>query len=273
MKPLSFVTGPVQIDSDGDALREELGRALSEATGEPFAVIAEISYGHLLDRVLAGAATIAWMPPALFARAHHARRFDTPFRAERLSVGRYQSALFVRAGSPIRTAADLARKRVAWVDRDSCAGYLFPRLALRAEAVDPDDCFSSELFAGSHARVVRAVESGDTDAGATYVQLAEESASGSASTIAIAGWTAFTDARAMRAILVSRSIPNDAVCIASGLEPALHERLRAGLATFHERPEGARMLRTILGCDRLIAGAPSDYDDVREALRAEGRSV
>lgn len=263
-----FATGPVHLDEDGDDLRSELGAALSDAIGQPVEVQAERSYSALLERVLARTVTIAWMPPALFVRAHAAGALGSVLRAERFSGGRYQGALFVRSGSAIRVPRDLTGARIAWVDRDSCAGYLFPRLAVREQDMDPDSCFGSESFLESHSRVVRAVESGAVDVGATYVQLVDPDDVSKG--IAVAGWTAFADARSMRAVLVSPSIPSDAVCLASGLTPEIEALLRERLSSFHARPKGARLLRAMLNADRLAIGAAEDYAPVRVALSAEG---
>ncbi len=265
---LVFATGPVHLDEDGDDLRAELGAALSEAIGETIVLQAERTYTALLDRVLARTCTIAWVPPALFVRAHTAGALLAVSRAERFASGSYQGALFVREDAPFSDAASLRGARVAWVDRDSCAGYLFPRLALRTAGIDPDDCFSAESFVLSHSRVVRAVATGAADVGATYVQLAD--AGDPAKGIAVAGWTAFADAHAMRAVSISASIPSDAVCIGAHVEPAVAESIRSGLSGFHSRPNGARLLRAMLNADRLVPGAPEDYAPVRAALVAEG---
>lgn len=268
MSGLVFVTGPVHLDEDGDDLRMECAAALTEAVGEPIEIVAERSYGALLERILAGRFAVAWAPPALFVRAQEARAFGEVLRAERFTGGRYQGAVFVREGSPIATAADLAGKSIAWVDRDSCGGYLFPRLALRTAGLDPDACFRSESFLESHSRVVRAVAAGSVDAGATHVQLADADAPEKG--IAVAGWTAFAEARSMRAVLVSPSIPSDAVCLGASVPAGLQEVLGERLASFHTRPKGARLLRALLNADRLAVGSASDYAPVREALAAEG---
>lgn len=268
MSGLVFATGPMHLDEDGDDLREELGAALSEAVGEPIEVVADRSYGALIERIVGNRCAIAWTPPALFVRAHQAGAIGPVLRAERFTGGRYQGAIFVRDDAPITEPAHLSGRAIAWVDRDSCAGYLFPRLALRNAGLDPDASFRSESFLESHSRVVRAVAAGSVDAGATYVQLANPDDPNEG--IAVAGWTAFAEAKSMRAVLVSASIPSDAVCVSAAIAPAVQEVLRDRLASFHARPKGARLLRAMLNADRLVAGSASDYAPVRAALAAEG---
>jgi phosphonate transport system substrate-binding protein len=259
-----FATGPVHLDEDGEDLRRDVGRALSDALGEAISVEAAPSYAHLRELVVAKKVAIAWMPPALFVRAHAAGAIGDVLRAERFGGGTYQGAIFVRDGSPFWKIEDLRGARMAWVDRDSCAGYLFPRLALREKGIDPDAYFASSALLESHSRVVRAVAQGTADAGATYVELAD--ASDPDKGLTIAGWSAFAERKAMRPVLVSRSIPSDAICIGASVDAPRRAAWREKLAAFHLRPGGARLLRALLGSDRLAAGDPADYAPVRAAL-------
>lgn len=264
---LIFATGPVHLDEDGDDLRAELGSALAKVLGEPVEVRAEASYAGLLERVLACEVAFAWLPPALFVRAHAAGVLPAVLRAERSGGAHYRSAIFVRSESAITRPSDLRGTRVAWVDRESCAGYLFPRLALRRAGVDPDVCFASEIFAASHARVVHAVATGAVDAGATFVQL--EDPSDPARGLSLAGWNAFAAPRSMRAVLISEPIPSDAIGIGASVPEARRAEIRDALAAFHERPAGLRLMRQLLGADRLVPGDADDYAPVRAALEGE----
>nr|MDQ3037963.1 PhnD/SsuA/transferrin family substrate-binding protein [Myxococcota bacterium] len=268
MSALVFATGPVHLDEDGDDLRADLGEALSHALDAHIEVRAETSYAALRERVLAREIALAWLPPALYVKTQRAGAIGAVLRAERLAGASYQGAIFVREDSALRSASDLAGKRVAWVDPDSCAGYLFPRLALRAAGIDPDGCFASETFLESHSLVVGAVASGTCDAGATHVQLAD--ASEPSKGLAIAGWTAFAEASSMRAIVVSPSIPSDAVCIGAAVPGEVREKWRVALGSVHGQPSMSLLLRAMLGVDRLTPGAPDDYAPVRDALAAEG---
>lgn len=263
-----FATGPVHLDEDGDDLRADLGAALSEVLDARIEVQAERSYAALRERVLARDVALAWLPPALYVKTQEAGAIGAVLRAERFAGASYQGALFVREDAAARSVSDLRALKVAWVDRDSCAGYLFPRLAVRAAGMDPDSCFGSESFLESHARVVRAVASGACDVGATYVQLADPRAPEKG--LAIAGWTAFAEASSLREVIVSPSIPSDAVCIGAAIPGEVRETWRVALGSVHGQPRVARLLRAMLGADRLTPGAPSDYAPVREALAAEG---
>lgn len=264
MMGLRFVTGPMHLDAGGAQLRRELGNVLADLLRMPVEVSAEESYAALEARVQQRGAELCWLPPALFVRAHDAGVVAHTLRPARNAAGVYQGALFVKSDGPIRTAADLSGARVAWVDRSSCAGYLFPRLALAEHGIAPTSLFAAESFLESHGRVVRAVLRGEADVGATFVQLADEN--DPARGIAITGWTGYTQTKTLRAVLVSGSIPSDPVCVVAGAPQP--ERIAAALAELHAIPGASALLRRLLSSDRLEPAPVSDYEVVRRALRA-----
>jgi phosphate/phosphite/phosphonate ABC transporter binding protein len=276
---LTFATGPVQLDDDGAHLRRELGRSLADALGVDVEVVAEPSYAALGDRVARGEAAIAWLPPATFVRAADSGAIERVYCAERSGGARYQSALFVRAESRFDAPESLAGMRVAWVDRDSCAGYLFPRLELVQRGQPPETLFSEQRFLVSHRRVVCAVQAGEVEAGATFVQVRSDPARPSrppgaaearddlAGSLALVGWAPFVAPAAMRAVLVSRAIPSDAVCVTRALPPALRDAVGNLLEVAGERPRLQRLFRGLMNADRFVRAEPSSYDAVREAMR------
>jgi phosphonate transport system substrate-binding protein len=269
MDRLVFATGPVHLDEEGEDLRRDVARLMSEKLGRKVEFTVEPSYAMLLARIVGREVDLAWTPPALYVKA--GRSVHATLRAERFAGGLYQGAIFVREGSRITSPEQLRGRRVAWVDQQSCAGYLFPRAALREAGLDPDDCFASEMFAQSHARVVQLVMDGTVDAGATYVQLNDPRDSSKG--MHITGWTAFVDARAMRALAVSASIPADTICVTQRVDEEEARRLTEELAQFHTLPRAARMLRTMFGCDRFAVATALEYAPVRRAMLDEGMLI
>jgi phosphonate transport system substrate-binding protein len=86
-------------------------------------------------------------------------------------LGDYRSYLVTQAdNTDINAPADLAGKKVCFVDPGSTSGFLFPSAALLAEDLDPSE--NSEdidaFFAGGHDASALAVANGDCDAGFAY---------------------------------------------------------------------------------------------------------
>jgi ABC-type phosphate/phosphonate transport system substrate-binding protein len=79
----------------------------------------------------------------------------------------YRAALITRPDGP-RSLAKLKGASIGWVDRESCSGYVMPRLFLAASSLDLKTLFSSEMFLGSHSAVVDAVVARRVQVGATF---------------------------------------------------------------------------------------------------------
>lgn len=92
------------------------------------------------------------------------------------SIGDYRSYLIVPVGSDIRQPADLAGKRVCFVDPGSTSGFLFPSAALLDVGLDPTENSTdiTAIFAGGHDASAIAVNNGDCDAGFAYDTMVTE---------------------------------------------------------------------------------------------------
>jgi phosphonate transport system substrate-binding protein len=205
----------------------------------------------------------AWLPPVLTVRACDAGHARVLVGAIRAPGAYFHGTLFVRADTPYERVEDLRGSRVAWVSRDSCSGYLFPRMALVLRGLDPESLFSAQVELGSHRAVARAVAAGEADVGATFLNIdASREDSGAIS----AGWYEVTETP-MRPLLTTDPIPSDAVVVRADLPPEQAASLGAALTTLHERPAGARALRELFSVRRLEPVEARAYAPVRAALR------
>lgn len=265
---LTFAMGPFSLDEEGDDLRDRFAARLSKALGRPVRVEAASSYADVRALVARGEAHLAWLPPAIFVQLEREAGAHLLAAIERSQGAGYRGVLFVHKDSAVRAPEELANARVAWVDPQSCAGYLFPRLALKARGLT--SLFSEEKFLGSHGSVVHAVMRGEASAGATFGQtapIAPGAPTGAQPALAIAGWYPYAGAEGMRAILVSDPIPSDVICASVRALDAdeLHD-VREALLHLHEDAEARELLDELLGGPRLIAAHTVDYDTVRAAV-------
>jgi phosphonate transport system substrate-binding protein len=149
----------------------------------------------------------------------------------------FRGAMFVDAGSSALAVDDLRGKTVAWVDRTSAAGYLYPRLELAARGIDAPRFFGGELFLRSHAEVVRAVFDGRADVGATY---AEPPPRGEP--IRRAGFCDAAPKRSARVLLWTGEIPNDVIAGHGLLSRDAHRTFTNAILTLCEREHGRQLL-------------------------------
>jgi len=264
MKRLVFGTGPIARNSTRAQPRRAFADQLARRIGVEVVVVVASSYAELSGLVCRGEAQVAWLPPAVYVRCQEQTDVTLMLGAARLGGVQFAGALFVKADAPWANLEDVekAKLRVAWVDHDSCAGYLFPRLALEDRGLDPDLVFDRQYVLGSHNAVARAVEVGRADVGATFIH----GAAGDAMMDGQVGWSLEVDRDLMRPILLSAPIPADVICGAPTLDPDLRRRVTEALMDMHQTPDGREVLQGLFDVDRFVPARDEDYELVRRAM-------
>jgi phosphonate transport system substrate-binding protein len=261
---LVFGTGPVRLGPDGDRLRESFASGLGQALGQEVRVVASRSYSDLRVMLSRGDVQVAWMSPALALRAVDDLGAQALVSSVRAPGSQFYGVLFARGDGRAKKLEDLRGKRVAWVDRESCSGYLFPRLALVAAGYPLAGLFAEERLLGSHDAVARAVVTGEVDVGATYFNVVtDEWDDGQVA----AGWSELTF-DPIRALLRTELIPADLVVAAPSMDDATRTRLVTALCSLHGNPRTAPLVTKLFGAFRFTPADLSRYSVVRDALRA-----
>jgi phosphonate transport system substrate-binding protein len=188
------------------------------------------------------------MPPFLHIEAarHGAHLAAVCERAGALT---YRSALFVRHDDPVRNLESLRGVRVAWTDRSSASGYVFPRLHV-VSTIPAAQAFSEEQFLGSPREVCGAVADGRADLGACFTS--EANAEDLRQTLVdvariypAANWR-------LRVLAVTRAIPSDGLVVAAAIDPATRARIAEALLRINDVSEGASALAKLFFADRLV---------------------
>jgi phosphonate transport system substrate-binding protein len=171
----------------------------------------------------------------------------------------YRGYLFVRKDGGIRDTATMRGKRMAFVDRATTAGYLFPLAWLRERGVASEVGFFSESwFTGSHDAAIAAVLDRKADVGAAKDSVYER----------IRAENPRVD-RELRILATSPSVPSNGLCVRRDLEPDLREALRRALLDVASDPEGARILAQ-LGALRFVEASAGEYRPVLELSHQAG---
>ncbi len=171
---LRFGLAPATWDARIDARLSAFSRALAAQIGVSVLPVASSDYRGIVGAVARGEVDVAWLPPLVALRGVVEGTLLPLALPVRGGVSSFSAVLFTRRGSGVRAVEELRGRRVAWVDRQSASGYLVVRAHLEELGVDPDTLFSSEVFCGTHPRVVYAVATGDADVGATYARIDAE---------------------------------------------------------------------------------------------------
>lgn len=80
----------------------------------------------------------------------------------------YNGYIIARKNSGIKNIQDLKFKHFGYVDVNSASGYLYAKHILKSKGINPNNYFNKISFMGNHSNVIKAVLSGEIDAGATY---------------------------------------------------------------------------------------------------------
>src|SRR5690606_981091 len=115
-----------------------------------------------------------------------------------------------------------------------------------------------------HVSVGRAVDTGDLQVGATFVQKASDA---SDAPIVSAGWELTGPRERMRALLGSEPIPADAIVASAACGAELRRRFGVALLHLHESEEGAAVLRELFSVDRFETATLDRYEAVSAAMR------
>lgn len=218
------------------------------------------SFGELGARLASGDIDVAWTPPIAAVELELANKVAIAVGVWRGGGSAYSSALFTLASSPIEKLGHLRGKRVAWVDRGSAAGYVFPKKKLESFGLSPDALFGAQTFEGTHEAVVTAVFSGRADVGATHVSFASGTTN-----VEGAGWQR-PGAPEVRMLLTAGPIPPDAIVITRRLEESLHERITEALLAASEGAVKEHVHTVFSGRSFTIVGS-YQYDALRSMLR------
>lgn len=247
---------------EGDRTRQalvDLCRVLGDAVGLDIAPMRVSSYSALERAILDGRASFGWFPPVVLARLELSGRVIPIAQCVRGGAASYHACLFVSASSTIETVADVAGKRAVWVDRSSAAGYVFPRLLLAAQGLDPTTAFSQESFAQSHAEVVRAVVEGTADVGATFATIQKDGK------IIRGGFTDpdGSNPRPIKVLATFGPIPNDAMAASTALAPEIREALARAAVAATAAPSLKSALRHLFGAEGLAPALDDTYSELR----------
>jgi len=240
-----------------------LGDYLSKKTGVEVKFTILSRYGNIIDRF-----TAENMDGAFFGS------FTGALAIEKLGVvplarpvnldntSSYRGYLFVRRDSKIRDVSGMKGKRMAFVEKATTAGYVFPLAYLKEQGVkDVDHFFSSSYFAGSHDAAIHAVLEGQADIGAAKHSIYDR--------------VKIDDPRVARDLVIiaeSPWVPSNGLCVRKGLNKGLQQKLKQALLDLDKDPEGVAVLQQF-GALRFIDTTISDYRPVFEMAKKAGIDI
>ncbi|HEY8269929.1 MAG TPA: phosphate/phosphite/phosphonate ABC transporter substrate-binding protein [Pseudobdellovibrionaceae bacterium] len=184
----------------------------------------------------------------------------------------YQSQFIAKADGPIKSIADLAGKKVAFVDPSSTSGYLLPLKTLKTKKIEPKET----VFAMKHDSVVSMIYQGQVDGGATFYSPPSKDEKGNeqledARRLVL---TQYPDVEKKIKILeLSEPIPNDPIIFRKDMPEEIKAKVVDAIFAFVSTPEGKDAFNKIYGVTEFKKSTDADYEPVRKMLNELGKNA
>lgn len=174
----------------------------------------------------------------------------------------YKGYIFVRKDSGIRNIAGMKGKSLAFVEKATTAGYMFPMAWFKKHGItDLDRYFREHYFAGSHDAAITAVLDRQVDVGCAKNTIFDMLAHG--------------DARIGSELMViaeSTPVPSNGLGLRKGIPADVKESIRKALLGMADDAEGRDILKTFRAL-RFISTSREDYAPVFDMARDAGIDI
>lgn len=243
---LTLLIHPYQTSAEIHKKFSPLADYLDKATGKKITIKISKDYQQQIDAVGHDQMGLAYMGPNEYVTMTQ-KYGKKPLLACQLINGQptLYGMIIAKKDSPITKLADLAGKRLAFVEPASTMGYVVPRLMLLEAGVDLKQA-SQVDFLKSHSNVALAVLNGYADAGAVKDE---------------AFYT--YQERGLKILAKSPAVHEHLFVASSQLPESLLDSLRTALQGLHDPAVLTSIHPTLTG---LVPVEDSDYDSLRQIL-------
>lgn len=251
-----------ELERAGPRVFDELCTLLGEAAGVRFRPYVATGHRDLGEAIEEREVGLACLPPIMTIELESRQVASVLAIPARNGTTTYHTALVVRPGGP-RSITELKGRRAVWVQRDSAAGYIVPRMNLASQGIDVLRYFSREIFVHSHPGVIDAIVAGEADIGATYCHV------DAATNKAIRGAWLDDAGRSLRPIEVLATygpIPNDALVVSNDLSATTRAALTRSL--LDPSPRIKELFGKLLGSGDFRVPSAAHFDSLKHMLRA-----
>jgi phosphonate transport system substrate-binding protein len=230
---------------------EPLAAYLSEKVGMNVKLTVLPRYGNIIDNFVSNGMDGAFFGSFTYALAHAKLGVEALARPESPNgTSTYHGLIFVRKDSGITLARHMAKKRFAFVDKATTAGYLLPLAYFQKHNVNFKTYLKEWYFTGTHEDAIYEVLDRKADIGAAKNTVFERLAA--------------SNSRIRNELVIlekSPDVPENGLAVRKDLNPMIKQLLKASLLAMHEDPEGAAILKAF-GAKLFIETTNHDYQPV-----------
>jgi len=179
----------------------------------------------------------------------------------------YKAQFIAKEGGSIKTLADFAGKKIAFVDPASTTGFLLPKKLLNDKGIKP----AQEVFAMKHDAVVSMIYQGQVDGGATFYSPPHEGEVQDARRLVK---TQYPDVeKKVKIVELTEAVPNDPIVFRKDLPEEMKKTITEAFVKFIKTPEGSTAFKNIYSYTDFKTSTDADYEPVRAMLKSLGKSA
>ncbi len=216
-------------------------------------------YGAMIKGMEKKAYDLVLLGPKSYIEGKERSGYYAILKPIRHGSATYRSIIIARKDSGINTLNDLKGKSFCFTDRESASGYLYPKVLLLEEGIDPDRDFERIFFTGTHDGVVWNVYHKNFAAGACFDDARKSAFQEEPEKI-----------EELKVIARTPPISNEPLAIRPDLDKGLVEKISKAFLQLGQSPEGRKILEALYpgtGLEGYAEARDSDYDSVREMER------
>lgn len=242
-------------------------RFMEKETGLYFKSGIPSNYVAVVEAFGSNRADVAVMNSFGYLLAHSKYGAEAKLKALRHGKDYYAGAIYVSEKSGIKTLKDLNGKKFAFTDSSSTSGYLYPLKIFNDERIK----LGNTIFAIKHDNVITMVYQGQVDAGAAFYSDAIDGKMKDARERVL---TQFPDVeKKVKVLKITDKIPNDPFVFRKGMDPAITNKIVAGLMKYIGTEEGKKTFNNIYSIDGIVPATNKDYDSLRAVIKAANVDV
>jgi phosphonate transport system substrate-binding protein len=179
----------------------------------------------------------------------------------------YYSSLISLKNSGFNKLEELKGKKVAFVDKRSTSGYLYPQVMLQKRKMS-ENFFSETRFSASHSESVKLLKHHEVDA----IFVFSDDSKGLST-----AWNKFSEGATeeIQVLWVSDAIPNDPFCVRQEFYekyPKTVHSVMYSLIDAHEKLTGQPGVIDVLSAKGFLPATSRQYDPVRDMVKQLGIS-
>jgi phosphonate transport system substrate-binding protein len=249
---LHFAVGPLQ-PTPGETKRayDPFFKYLAGQLDADYTLEATTDWAGIAVALVSGQVDVAWMGPWGYVIAHNQGAGDAIATAKYDGKPVYHAIVIARPDLDIKNWPDGAKGlRISFADVGSTSGWLIPTYWLKSRGIDPKTYFAYHE-GSTHAANEISVANAQTDLATDY----DRNRTAMIESGAIA-------AAATKIVWVSDDLPNDAIALRTGLDPALGKRIQAILTGITDEQATAILPKHYTG---FVAASHASYKVIEDA--------